>query len=66
MKLFLNHENLSLDNLRHCDEIALGTACKLLREFGHTNRELWTKHPELWCPIVPAEPFRQFLISGGV
>lgn len=63
--MFLNHANNTTENLRACTSVALGTACQLLREYGLTPREFWTKHPELWRPEIPAEPFRRFLISGG-
>lgn len=62
--MMLTYSNLSADNLRQCDTVALGAAMTLIREFGHTVEEFATKHPELVCPFIPAEPFRAFLASG--
>lgn len=62
--MFMNWENYTLENLRKCETVALGTACKILREYGHTPHAFWTRHPELWCPVIPAEPFRRFVVSG--
>lgn len=62
--MMLTHRNLSLDNLRKCETVALGTAMGLIREYGHTWDDFAAKHRELVCPFIPAEPFRAFLASG--
>lgn len=58
------YRNLSTDNLRSCDTVALGTAMTLVREYGHEWDDFVAKHPELVCPFIPSEPFRAFLVSG--
>lgn len=64
--MLLTIGNRSPENLRKCDQVALGCAVMLLREYGHTNEEFIAAHPELWRPIIPAEPFRKFLAGSQV
>ena len=62
--MMLTYKNLSVENLRQCETVALGAAMTMVREYGHTFEDFAAKHPELVCPFIPADPFRSFLISG--
>lgn len=58
--------NLSPATLRAAETVTLGAALVLFRDYGLTKEQFVAAHPELWRPIIPAAPLREFLISAKV